>query len=185
MYSSAQRWPRTTIVSEPLTVTVPASARPGAARATPTRRNPGYRAPKCLVIMLSLLGRHAAKAAVTRRSRSRNCSEIQLFPASVTWMSQSRHQFVNDECFHAFGDHSGRRAMTFARQKRRSNAARHRAARPSRPGSCWRARRCGTAPPSGCCRSRGVRRGRDRPDPGVHRQGSGAALLQRGRPRTR
>ena len=36
-------------------------------------------------------------------------------------MSQSRHQFVNDECFHASVT-TPEGAMTFARQKRRSNA---------------------------------------------------------------
>ena len=36
-------------------------------------------------------------------------------------MSQSRHQFVNDECFHATVT-TPEGAMTFARQKRRSNA---------------------------------------------------------------
>src|SRR6266498_3893615 len=65
--------------------------------------------------------REIAKAPVTRRSRSRNCSERQLFPASVTWMSQSRHPFVNGECFHASVT-TPEGAMTFARQKRRSHA---------------------------------------------------------------
>ena len=165
-----------------------------------------------LCMRLNGIGRSCPRAFKPGCGRATSAARIEFsraLPAAVTWMSQSRHAFVNDECFHASvttpegatpGKSSHSVRLTAAAPEGRARPSRPRRARSrstsgvraraspcrrrGRRASTSRRRRSGTARPSGCCTSLGdLRDRRDRPHPGVHRQGGGADLLQQGRPR--
>jgi hypothetical protein len=71
MYSSAQRCPSTTIVSEPFTVTVPASAGAANVKPSPTVQIPKTAVKPCLVAMLFSFGDMLPAASDTAVTKSK------------------------------------------------------------------------------------------------------------------